>query len=61
MKKLIFAIPLVVMFSSTCFAEWTKVFKGKGFMYGDGNTFYIDFSRVKNTAGTYIIGACRIF
>ena len=48
MKKLFLILILLfsVMFSSLSYAEWTKVGVG-----GDGNTYYIDFERIKKHGG----------
>ena len=48
MKTLItiFTLVFTVMFSSTSFAEWTEVSKG-----GGGDTFYVDFERIRKHGG----------
>ena len=48
MKKLLFLSTLIftVMFSSTSFADWTKVLKGV-----EGNTCYVDFYRIRKHGG----------
>ena len=49
MKKLIltFALIFSVMFSSTSFAEWTKVSSNMG----EQNTYYVDFEKVRKVNG----------
>ena len=52
MKRMILtALVGVVMFSSTSFAEWTKVGENV-----DGNTRYVDFERIKNIMNMFISG-----
>ena len=48
MKSLltIFALVFTMMFSSTSFAEWTKVFETES-----GNTHYVDFERIRKHDG----------
>jgi hypothetical protein len=43
---LIFALTFSVMFSSTSFAGWTRVGESV-----DGNTFYVDFERIRKHGG----------
>jgi len=43
---LITALTLSLIFSSTCFAEWTEVSKSV-----DGDTFYVDYDRIKQHGG----------
>ena len=48
MKKLL-TIPILLftlMFSSTSYAEWTKVSEG-----ASGNTYYVDFERIRKVDG----------
>jgi hypothetical protein len=51
MKKLLtpimLALSFTVMFSSTSFAEWTKV----GTTAGGAHTFYVDFERIRKHGG----------
>ena len=42
----IFTLVFTVMFSSTSFAGWTKVSESV-----DGNTFYVDFERIRKHGG----------
>ena len=42
----IFTLAFTLMFSSTSFAEWTKVNKSV-----IGNTYYVDFERIKKHDG----------
>ena len=42
----IFTLVFTVMFSSTSFAEWTKVSESVS-----GNTFYVDFERIRKHGG----------
>ena len=48
MKKLltIFTLVFTMMFSSTSFADWTKVSKNV-----DGTTFYVDYERIRKHGG----------
>ena len=46
MRKLTLTLVFTLMFSSTSFAEWTKVGKDT-----DGNTFYVDFERIRKHDG----------
>ena len=50
MKKLLTLTTLVftLMFSSTSFAEWTKMG-----VDGNGNTVYVDFERIQNVGGYF--------
>ena len=50
MKSLltIFTLVFTVMFSSTSYAEWTKVSKSM-----DGHTFYVDFERIRKHDGYF--------
>ena len=52
MKKLTILTTLIfsLMFSSTSFAEWTKVVEGRGGS-NIGDTFYVDFGRIKKNDG----------
>ena len=50
MKKLILIALLI--FSSPSYAEWTEVVKSeKPSPYEDGNTYYVDFERVRKHDG----------
>ena len=44
--RLIFTLVFTVMFSSTSFADWTKVNEGVS-----GNTYYVDFERIRKHDG----------
>jgi hypothetical protein len=44
--SLILALTFTVMFSSTSFADWTKVSENV-----NGNTFYVDFERIRKHGG----------
>ena len=60
MKKLTLIFTLlfsILMFSSTSFAEWTKVGKHKKSYY----TFYVDFERVRNIDGYVYFWELRNF
>ena len=46
MKKLITTLTLLLMFSSPSYAEWEIVAKDM-----DGNTFYVDFDRIRKVDG----------
>ena len=46
MKKLITTLILLLMFSSPSYAKWTKVVTDVG-----GNTFYLDFERIRKVDG----------
>ena len=46
LARILFALTFTVMFSSTSFAEWTKVDESV-----DGHTFYVDFERIRKHGG----------
>ena len=46
MKQLILTFILVTLSAPTCLGEWTKVAEGEG-----GNTYYVDFERIKERDG----------
>ena len=48
----IFTLAFTLMFSSTSFAEWTEVSKNIR-----GDTFYVDFERIRKAMGMFIIGS----
>jgi hypothetical protein len=45
-KTTLLALLFTLMFSSPSYAEWTKVTESK-----DGNTFYVDFERIRKHDG----------
>ena len=46
MKPLILTIFLITLSAPVCFGEWTGVTEGE-----DGNTYYVDFERIKERRG----------
>ena len=46
MKQLILTLVLVTLSAPVCFGEWTGVTEGE-----DGNTYYVDFERIKERRG----------
>jgi hypothetical protein len=46
LAPILIALTFTVMFSSTSFSGWTKVTESV-----DGNTFYVDFERIRKHGG----------